>query len=135
MDLEKIRYKILWKIDEEIAVSPFTEGKYQLIFRIGKITNGVPGTVGVSTFEKEIQAFNFRRLSYLQDEMFAIFRVEGIGEEVKRPFLSYFTREKSITEFYRQLKEVPPGSRTVMEMLSPPGTVCYPAVRVLEEVK
>ena len=113
-----IRYKIL----SRYRYSFFAEGDYSLHYPKDETVKALPGTLGIMVFDTFANAVAFRGTVYKECP---IVKVKPIGRGKKQPEICAFISQDRINDFY-QLK----FDFTVEP--SPIGTICYPAVEVLE---
>ena len=86
------------------------------------IVKAEPNTLGIFTFNSKINAEEFK-----EDQNFLglrILKVKGIGKPNKSPRISGRLSSTSLTTFYKDSDSY--------TFSSPTGTICYPAVEVLE---
>ena len=105
--------------------SIFAEGSYDLEYPKGAIVRAREETLGVSVFKTRKQANSF------QDRYFnlQIIRVRPIGRGRTVKYICDYPSEAALDKFYSYK-----GRRDAFYRLaiSPPGTIFYPAVEVLD---
>lgn len=102
--------------------SCYAQGKFRKKYEEDEIVAAVPGTLGIMVFKslEEAKAFRIPRAH----KCFQIVTVEPIGRG-KTPKRIAGVSEYSIKRFYMK------DSREYRDLV-PKGTICYPAVMVLE---
>lgn len=102
--------------------------KYQNVYKKGKIVKAKRGTLGIFCFKTKTDAINFIHGDE-EGGFFSIIKVEPVGKGKKPkliasiyPFLGVHV---TIDDFYRHPK-------AIFSQKPPEGTICYPAVKVLE---
>ena len=107
---------IRWKVVKS-RYSCCARGKFALHYVKGVI-KAVPNTLGIMVFD------TFENACLFNSNRFSIITVKSIGRGKKRPTISAQTGIKGINGFYAK------DRRTTIR--APRGTICYPAVEVLE---
>ncbi len=99
---------------------------YSLSYPKNIVVKGIPNTLGIFTFKRLKDAKNFLpTLASSPSELPKIIKIEPIG---KGTIPLSMSGEGRLEGFYDKSKCIPPHY-----IVSPPkGTVCYPAVRVME---
>ena len=112
---------VRWKVVTRERTSFVAEGKYKLKYRKGAIVHALPNTVGIFTFKTKAQA---EELMNLVPGL--ILKVRPIGRGKTPKAISAWTSAENLNEFYRT------GMRNGVDPIPPDGTICYPAVEVLD---
>lgn len=119
-----IRWKIVTKNRSSCILT--SHCKYRKVYKKGEIVKGGRGTLGIFCFKTKTDAINFENCivgNYL------IIKVKPIGKG-KNPksilsILPYTNINNLMDKFYKNLD-------FVLRQKPPVGTICYPAVKVLE---
>jgi len=113
-----IRWKVTTKGRESSIV--YDIPKYKKLYHKGTIVKATENTLGIMTFETDTYAKHFA-----QDTGLIILKVKPIGKGSRPKGVAFGLNEKTIDLFY---------SRNMLELeVEPPkGTICYPAVEMLE---
>lgn len=113
-----IRYKV---VDQD-RKSCFANGEFRLFYAKDTTVLAVGNTYGVMTFDSltNAQIFVSKYSPWLQ-----IIKVKPIGRGKRRKYISGDQSNYGIDNFYKRRVKV-------FGMPSPKGTICYPAVKVLE---
>lgn len=137
--MRKTKFKVVRK--GELAsnyVSCFAEGRYQRTYNNDEIVEAEPGSLGIMVFGKRSQAKKFveSRMSFMRN-LLHIKHVLPIGNGKRPPFVSRRTHQENIHEFYQRYAHFKREWITVplknSPLNTPPeGTICYPAVKVLD---
>ena len=117
-----IRYKVV----RESRRSCFAKGVYRFQYLKNDIIQADPDTHGIMVFDTYDNANDFRN----NHPMFCdhILKVSPIGKGKRVKYLSTGQHEFEIRKFY--LKKI--WNFVRKRMSTPKGTICYPAVKVLE---
>ena len=121
--MRKVKFKVV-KVDYHgRRHSIFAKGSYSLEYPKDVTVRAIPGTLGVAVFGMRRQAENFL-VSGLDQKIIRV-RPVGRGKIVK--FVCDYPTEKYLDVFYRYRS-------TIQKNLTwtPPGTMFYPAVEVIE---
>ena len=117
--MRRVKFKVVYVSNDDKRYSAFAKGKYNLYYPKGAIVRAREGTLGVAVFETRYQAESFQRR-----RPYEIIRVRPIGRGKIVDFIYRNQSETGLDKFYN--KNLAPS------MVSPCGTVFYPAVEVLE---
>jgi len=118
-----IRYKVI-KISyfTDKRISCFAEGKYSRNYTKGRTVKASPSTLGIMVFDTEENA---KRFICNPNYGLRIIRVNPIGRGKRPKYISKYFESDRLSYFYT--------SKDFRLEASPPlGTICYPAVKVLE---
>ena len=107
-----IRYKVL-----RDRSSCYACGDFRLEYLKGTTVKAIPGTLGIMVFDTYENADVFATYKH------HIVKVKPIGRGKKRPSICTWTGTIDLNYFYEDKNK---------GIHSPPGTICYPAVEVLE---
>ena len=124
-----------WKIVREDRSSCFAKGKYRRYYYKGIIIEADPDTLGVMVFDNMAQALSFSAYAPVE---FLLLAVEPIGKGIRPKNLCYRMREINMDDFYiyKRMNFFARRSSklllSVQTMPPPRGTICYPAVKVLD---
>jgi len=135
-------YKIVQKSQDKENIEYFSylvsSPKYRLSYNIGKITTAKKGTLGIFCFKTLEDAKKYvepvTRLTAttkLEDTSFTILRVKSFKKGIKPRKIAFFP-EQRFDLFYKYMHA---RNRFFCSLSVPEGTVCYPAVEVIEEIK
>jgi len=127
--MRKVKFKVVRKIGER-RVSAYAQGSYNLDYPKDAIVRAMGGTLGVAVFGRKIEAEIFcSRCSGM--DLFEIVRVLPIerGKTVKK--LSRSQSVYMLDIFYGAI-EINRSCYDLTPMVPPPGTMFYPALKVLE---
>lgn len=145
--MRKVKFKIVKVIRKSIKVaksnlnsyyvSCFAEGRYQRAYENNEIVEAEPGSLGIMVFEKRNQATEFITNHDLFPHSLLIKHVLPIGKGKKPPLISKLMNQEGLHEFYYRYahfkKEwITVPLKTTPLNTPPEGTMCYPAVRVLD---
>ena len=122
-----IRYKVV--ISRNRGSCSIEEGcKYRKVYKRGKIVKAKKGTLGIFCFKTKIDAINFIHGNE-EGGYFSIIKIKPIGKGKKPKLIAsifpFLGADIMINDFYRH-------SGYILNQESPEGTICYPAVRVLD---
>jgi len=133
-----IRYKVV-RLDSDSRYSCYARGKYQLTYKKNTIVTAGKGTLGIAVFEKRHQAEEFIREEYSADRLLIIIRVISIGCGKRYHFVCLTQDEQNLNHFYykhsKNLSALLKEDNTIKcepFILSPPGSIFYQQVKVLE---
>ena len=111
---------IRWKVLTHGRHSSYAEGKFRLEYFKGKVVKAEPETLGIMVFDTFKNANLFIHNNTLA---YKIIKVRPIGRGKKEPTICSCISEGAINYFY---------TSKYRGCSPPPGTICYPAVEVLE---
>lgn len=118
-----IRYKV---VDDNRDSITITSSKYKLHYEKGDTVKAIPGTLGVFVFRDFDTAANFS-LEFENSRGCQIVKVEAKGKGKHPNRISSFSHNEGMDRFYSRM------SLCQNEVMgSPPGTLCYPEIEVLE---
>ncbi len=132
-----IRYKVVKKVSIEpfVGYSCYATGEYQLTYKENTIVTAEEGTLGIAVFERRYQAYNFMQREFSFNSC-KIIRVIPIGRGKRYCFVCDAQDTSNLDYFYRRLKgdlSVLLGDfRSIRAIKSPPGSIFYQQVKVLE---
>lgn len=119
-----VRYKVVVN-----RASVYAQGIYQLKYVKGTVVTGLPKTLGIMVFDTYGNAEEFMGVLWSIADI-KIVKVRTIGKGTRPKYLSMRINEESIRAFYT------PGLFGIDEWCPiagiAKGTMCYPAVEVLE---
>lgn len=114
---------LVWKVvnRDRLSATVRSQSDYEYILRypIGATVWARPKTLGVFCFETYAQALGFRQIQ-LGDR---VIQVEGLGLGTRPVFVHQWWGFVGLADFYKD---------RIGGSLAPAGTICFPAVRVLE---
>lgn len=115
---------IRWKVTTRTRSSCLIDGRSRFGRNYLKDTtvNAEPGTFGIFTFNTKKNAEEFKEAQNMVG--LKILKVKGIGEAKGLPMISGRLRSSDLSLFYKD--------SNIYRFRSPAGTICYPAVEVLE---
>ena len=116
-----ICYKVVTNLRGSISVH---NSKYRKIYEKGTIVRSDPNTLGIFCFETEEDAIRF------SSDNDRILKVKPIGRKKKPSIILDWQSlcKEYLDKFYSNRKR----SKSILYTFPPKGTVCYPAVEVLE---
>ena len=120
-------YKVVRILVNNVRVSVFAGGSYCREYQKDKIVEAEPGSYGIMLFETWNDASLFRPDSW---RMRRIIKVQPIGRGKRVKFVSSAQSEDNLYEFYKTNHRDHDWS--LIALAAPPGTICYPKVKVLE---
>lgn len=123
-----VRYKVTRKIiAKAYGRSCVANRHYCLKYHKGKITYTIKGTLGIMVFERKIDAENFinKGVSVEYRYNLKIIRVNPIGRGKRPKLICGCPSEGSLSNYYTH-------SVGAITKKAPMGTMCYPAVKVLD---
>ena len=145
--MRKVKFKIVKVVRKSIKVaksnwnsryiSCFAEGRYQRAYNNNEIVEAELGSLGIMVFEKRSQATDFVKNHDLFPHNLLIKHVLPIGRGKRPPLISKAMNQESLYEFcqrYAHFKKewiTVPLKNTPLNT-PPEGTICYPAVKVLD---
>jgi len=116
----------LYKVTEEYYRSVFAVGKYERIYRIGKIVTSDPLTLGLMCFDTLENAIKFKSYSTKNGVILLVKALDNIGK-VRR--VSRFLNESAMDDYYDLYTD------TIIKNTVPPcGTVCCSSVKVIRAI-
>lgn len=113
-----IRYKVIQKDRTSCVIHP--KSRFCHKYLKGKTITANPETLGIFTFKTKGEARNF-----IWHHTWLILRVEPIGKGETPKLISHNTDQRSLIRFFKNLT-------SMIRMKPPKGTICYPAVKVLD---
>ena len=117
--MRKVKFKVVYVSNGGRRHSAFASGKYNLDYSKYSIVKARKGTFGIAVFETRYQAESFQeRLPY------KVIRVRPIGRGKTVVRICGSPSEHDLDSFYNK--------RLSASLISPPGTMFYPAVEVLD---
>ena len=120
--MRRVKFKVV-RIYNGRRCSIFAEGSYHLEYPKGVIVRAREETCGVAVFRTKKQAEAFRD-NYLN---LTIIHVRPVGRGRNVRSICTDPSENQLDAFYRERRQ-----NVVSESDVPPGTIFYPAVRVLD---
>jgi len=132
--MRKVKYKVVSE-DNKSAFLSLCNGikKYRLNYKKDTIVEAPKGTLGIMVFERKYQAEKFIRRQTDCPACFNIKRVLSIGKG-KKPYsicrISILDSDYDLDQFYR--KNIIDPFYRISKVSPPDGTICYPAVKVLD---
>ena len=120
--MRRVKFKVVSLLISGRRSSAFASGKYNLDYARGAVVRAIEGTFGVAVFKTWKQAERFVIIYSLLPRMVIRVRPIGRGKSVK--YICPQIKESYLDIFYSE--------KAVNVMESPPGTIFYPAVEVLE---
>jgi len=128
--MRRVKFKAV-RVIGKLRVSAFAEGNYNLDYPMGAIVRAREGTLGVAVFGRRSEAEKFCRTKFVNNS-FEIVRVLPIGRGRTVRKVSRSQSAYMLDIFYGSVQNIKLYSDSFTSMLSPPGTIFYPAVEVLE---
>lgn len=116
-----IRYKVVL-VDRG---STFAQGKYRLEYIKGKIVKAIKGTLGIMVFKRRREAEHYKRKYLDYGKTGIILRVETLSRGKTVWSLCHLFSSIELDLFYS-------GHHNPYAYPSPPGTMCYDKVKVLD---
>ena len=121
--MRKVKFKVVSLfLSGQKRSSAFASGKYSLDYAKGTIVRAIKGTLGVAVFKTRKQAERFLIIYSILPHQ--LIRVRPIGRGKSVEYISNQIEESELDIFYSE--------KAITVMKSPPGTVFYPAVEVIE---
>ena len=130
-----IRYKVVSSKDNRSSCSLAPDGnEYIKYYRKGETVKANKGTLGIFVFKTKKQANNFIKNRRDNEGSYFILKVKSIGKGESPKFVCgcplllmlIWDTSKYLNQFYKY------GEKSNLQMKPPEGTICYPAVKVLE---
>ena len=120
-----VRYKVV--TNERYSITISKGKKYRKHYLKGKTVEATKGTLGIFVFDNLDDADDFR---YIMDGMIIKVKPIGNGKRVKRICgVGDKKATQELNAFYRGFTQLWGWG---LFDLAPKGTICYPAVKVLE---
>jgi len=119
------RYKIVKRKTRYSCIIPGSS-KYGIKYLPGKVVYALPGTLGIMTFKIKTAAQNWRYSHYTIENNTLIIKVLPMGRGIVEPAIAF---PDDIKMFYEDIKGY---SNLHNRILPPKGTICYPAVYVVD---
>jgi len=126
--MRKVKFKVVRKIGER-RKSAFTRGNYSLDYPENSIVKARKGTLGIAVFRTRKQAREFLEKSHGFYLFFKTIRVCPIGRGKTVKYICDYPSEPFLDKFYSCRRRRDSFFRLA---ISPPGTMFYPAVEVLD---
>lgn len=121
----RYRYKVVTKFTNRSAVV-IGNSKYSLIYIQNTIVKAVNGTLGIMTFKTRKNAQTFMDHYLAIDMRRIIKRVIPIGRGSTPTLIAGGYMSRELDAFYKK------NNQTSFPMSPPEGTICYPAVEVID---
>ena len=130
-----IRYKVV-KQELYSGYSCYATGDYQLEYKKNTVITAKKGTLGIAVFERRYQAEDFIIKKRFRSDT-RIIRVIPIGRGKRYPFVCESQDTFNLDIFYNRYGDtldilLKCASISAHTMKSPPGTIFYRQVKVLE---
>lgn len=109
------------KVTNENQRSLNVKGKYSLYYEVGKITETIPGTMGIFCFRDKN---NFPWNIFVNNKFF---EVEGIGKPGVEKWLPFFLRDNNLDSYYKNEGGIP-----VFKI--GPNVILFKAIKVIREI-
>lgn len=127
-----IRYKVVNIIDNSsCTVATISKtSRFRKIYNKGDIVEAEPNSLGIFTFDNKKNAISFSK----NNPMWKIKRVNSIGRG-RIPYSPSISPEVGLEDFYEVINPYTTKdmfTNTHSKSYSLPGTLCYPAVEVLD---
>jgi hypothetical protein len=119
-----IYYKVVNKDNTSCFISSKT---YVRNYRVGEIVEAKKGSLGIFCFKDFLSIKKFCTIEY-----FKILKVESIGEASYPNLICIRHQTRYLNSFYHS--NIPRCNNKWRGNNIPDGTICFPAVKVLEEV-
>ena len=137
--------KIAYKVLRYDRTSCITTGVLSLRYKKGATVRARESTMGIFCFERKKDADRFKQSAIVAGTIVAgtVVKVRPIGRGLRPAYISSgWPWSSQILRWYRELKKLGVNIRSRVSMLkkernvvfctTPNGTICYPAVEVLE---
>jgi len=123
-----IKYKLVNQNRKSFAVSghQFDDSRYMKYYEKGHITKAEPDTLGIFVFHQRKQAKKWVEKSV--NRWYKILRVRPIGKGKTPKFIGMWYTVRNLNQFY----SIHYCNFLTHNTEIPTGTICYPAVEVLD---
>ena len=125
-----IKYKVVQSNRRSIIVGndDFMSSPYKKYYEAGYTTKAEPGTLGIFVFHHRNQA---KKWIEHGNRSYQILRVRPVGKGKTPKFIGLWHTPKNLNNFY-DIKKQNILDPNMTNAQIPTGTICYPAVEVLD---